>query len=178
MTASAPPAEELSRQQIGVAALLDQTSRVELRLLAHQTLVQFVAGRVGRDVADECGNDGPHASERCRQRRADGASRNARAGHGFRGDPGWGTLSAMALHPDVAWTARMTASGDAGDADRAEGIAAFQARINSIAALTRSARFADKRVTMSADGLTSAPPTAGHIATSTCSASTGAMAGS
>jgi ketosteroid isomerase-like protein len=58
------------------------------------------------------------------------------------------------LHDDVVWSALMTASGDAADADRVEGRAQFQGRVNSIGALHRSARFADRRVTTSADGLT------------------------
>ncbi len=69
------------------------------------------------------------------------------------------------LHPDVVWSALMTASGDAGDADRAEGIAAFQSRINSIAALNRSARFTDRRVTTSAAGLTTFVQTQGDFRT-------------
>jgi len=69
------------------------------------------------------------------------------------------------LHPDVVWSALMTASGEAGDAERAEGLAAFQNRVNSIAALHRSARFADRRVTTSADGLTTFVQTQGDFRT-------------
>lgn len=69
------------------------------------------------------------------------------------------------LHPDVVWSALMTASGDAGDAERVEGIAAFQRRVNTIAGLHRSARFADRRVTTSADGLTTFVQTQGDFRT-------------
>lgn len=69
------------------------------------------------------------------------------------------------LHPDVVWRALMTASGDAGDAERVEGIAAFQGRVNGIAALHRSARFADRRVTASADGMTTFVQTQGDFRT-------------
>jgi ketosteroid isomerase-like protein len=69
------------------------------------------------------------------------------------------------LHPDVVWSALMTASGDARDAARAEGLTAFQDRVNSIAALHRSARFADRRVTTSADGLTTFVQTQGDFRT-------------
>jgi ketosteroid isomerase-like protein len=69
------------------------------------------------------------------------------------------------LDPDVVWSALMTASGDADDTDRAEGSAAFQSRISSLAALNRSARFADRRVTTSADGLTTFVQTKGDFRT-------------
>jgi ketosteroid isomerase-like protein len=69
------------------------------------------------------------------------------------------------LHPEVAWSALMTATGEAGDAERVEGIAAFQGRVNSIAGLHRSARFADRRVTPSADGLTTFVQTQGDFRT-------------
>jgi ketosteroid isomerase-like protein len=69
------------------------------------------------------------------------------------------------LHPDVVWSALMTASGEAGDAERVEGLAAFQGRVNSIGALHRSARFADRRITTSADGLTTFVQTQGDFRT-------------
>jgi ketosteroid isomerase-like protein len=69
------------------------------------------------------------------------------------------------LHPEVTWSTPMTASGDPGDAERIEGLAAFAARVRSIGALHRSARFADRRVTVSADGLTTFVQTQGDFRT-------------
>jgi ketosteroid isomerase-like protein len=69
------------------------------------------------------------------------------------------------LHPEVVWSPLMTFSGDAADAERAEGIVAFEARVTSIAALLRSVRFADRRVTTSADGLTTFVQTQGDFRT-------------
>jgi ketosteroid isomerase-like protein len=69
------------------------------------------------------------------------------------------------LHPDIVWSVLMTASGEADDAERVEGLAAFQGRVNAIGALNRSARFADRRVTTSADGLTTFVQTQGDFRT-------------
>lgn len=69
------------------------------------------------------------------------------------------------LHPDVVWSALITASGEAGDVERAEGLAAFQDRVKSTGALHRSARFADRQVTTSADGLTTFVQTQGDFRT-------------
>ena len=69
------------------------------------------------------------------------------------------------LHPDIVWSVLMTASGEAGDVERVEGLAAFAGRVKSIGALNRSARFADRRVTASADGLTTFVQTQGDFRT-------------
>jgi ketosteroid isomerase-like protein len=73
-------------------------------------------------------------------------------------------LAAM-LHPDVVWITPMTASGDPADAERTEGTSAFFAHARAIAALNRSARFADRRVTTSADGATTFVQTQGDFRT-------------
>jgi ketosteroid isomerase-like protein len=70
------------------------------------------------------------------------------------------------LDPDVVWSTPMTTSGDPGDAERIEGTAAFFARARAIAGLNRSVRFADRRVTTSADGATTFVQTQGDFRTS------------
>jgi ketosteroid isomerase-like protein len=67
------------------------------------------------------------------------------------------------LSAHVTWTTPLTATGDLDDAERVEGREAFQARLGSIGAMVRSARFVDRRVTTSADGTTTFVQTRGDF---------------
>lgn len=69
------------------------------------------------------------------------------------------------LDDEVVWSAPMSFSGHAEDAQPARGREAFGSRLGSIAALNRSARFTDRRITVSADGATSFVQTRGDFLT-------------
>jgi ketosteroid isomerase-like protein len=58
------------------------------------------------------------------------------------------------LDENIVWIAPMTATGDAEDAEPAEGIDAFRARVRQIGGLIGSACFVDRRVTATEDGTT------------------------
>jgi ketosteroid isomerase-like protein len=64
------------------------------------------------------------------------------------------TAIAEMLHDRVVWSTPMSSSGNAEDADPAQGREAFGARLGMISGLMRSARFIDRRITVSADGAT------------------------
>jgi ketosteroid isomerase-like protein len=63
-------------------------------------------------------------------------------------------VMASMLDADVAWSARMSATGGL-DVEAVQGLDAFGARLMEIAGLMQSAKFADRRITVSADGTTS-----------------------
>jgi len=79
------------------------------------------------------------------------------------------------LDDGVVWSAPMSfsgneadgdsADGDPADGDPARGREAFESRLGSISGLMRSARFVDRRITVSADGATSFVQTRGEFVT-------------
>ncbi|GAA5085111.1 ketosteroid isomerase-like protein [Thermocatellispora tengchongensis] len=62
-------------------------------------------------------------------------------------------LTAM-LDDDVVWSVPMTATGDPGDVVRVEGKDAFLARVGKLETITRTVRFVDRRISVTADGAT------------------------
>ena len=64
------------------------------------------------------------------------------------------TAIAEMLDDQVVWNSPMSSSGNAEDAHPAQGREAFGSRLGSISGLMRSARFIDRRITVSADGTT------------------------
>jgi ketosteroid isomerase-like protein len=64
-----------------------------------------------------------------------------------------GVLAAM-LHEDVTWSGPMSADGGQ-DVEVVHGLDAFGARLMEIGGLMQSAKFADRRITVSTDGTTS-----------------------
>jgi ketosteroid isomerase-like protein len=74
------------------------------------------------------------------------------------------------LDDEVVWSAPMSFSGNAADGhpadtDPARGREAFESRLASISSLMRSARFVDRRITVSADGATTFVQTQGEFVT-------------
>lgn len=69
------------------------------------------------------------------------------------------------LSARVTWTTPMTATGILDDADRIQGMEAFESRLSTIEAMMQSARFVDRRVTTSADGTTTFVQTRGDFRT-------------
>jgi len=69
------------------------------------------------------------------------------------------------LDDGIVWSAPMSFSGSAEDAEPACGREAFGHRLNSISALMRSARFTDRRITVSADGATTFVQSRGEFLT-------------
>jgi ketosteroid isomerase-like protein len=75
------------------------------------------------------------------------------------------TAIAEMLDDQVVWSSPMSFSGDAEDADPAQGRDAFESHLGSISGLMRSARFIDRRITVSADGATTFVQTRGDFLT-------------
>lgn len=74
----------------------------------------------------------------------------------------WRATAEM-LDEDVAWSTPMSFSGEPEDAEPARGRQAFESRLGAIGGLMRSARFADRRITVSADGATTFVQTRGDF---------------
>ena len=68
------------------------------------------------------------------------------------------------LDDEIVWSAPMSVGGG-GDGEPARGREAFGARLGSIAALQRSARFIDRRITAAADAITTFVQTKGDFVT-------------
>lgn len=68
------------------------------------------------------------------------------------------------LDDEIVWSAPMSISGT-GDGGPARGRAAFGSRLGEISALMRSARFVDRRITVSADETTTFVQTRGDFVT-------------
>ena len=75
------------------------------------------------------------------------------------------TAIAEMLDDQVVWSSPMSFSGNAEDADPAQGRDAFGSRLGSISGLLRSARFIDRRITVSADKATTFIQTRGDFLT-------------
>lgn len=75
------------------------------------------------------------------------------------------TAIAVMLDDQIVWSSPMSFSGNAEDADPAQGRDAFGSRLGSISGLMRSARFIDRRMTVSADGATTFVQTRGDFLT-------------
>ena len=69
------------------------------------------------------------------------------------------------LDAEVVWSTPMSASGDADDDEPARGREAVGSRLGEIGAMMRSARFGDRRITVSADGGTTFVQTRGEFRT-------------
>lgn len=69
------------------------------------------------------------------------------------------------LDDKIVWSTPMSFSGNGEDGEPASGREAFESRLGSISSLMRSARFADRRITVSADGATSFVQTRGEFVT-------------
>ena len=75
------------------------------------------------------------------------------------------TAIAAMLDDQVVWSSPMSSSGNAEDEDPARGREAFGSRLGSISGLMRSARFTDRRITVSADEATTFVQTRGDFLT-------------
>jgi ketosteroid isomerase-like protein len=68
------------------------------------------------------------------------------------------------LDPDVTWTAHVSTSGGI-EPEVVQGLEAFGARMMEIGGLMQSVRFADRRITVSADGATAFVQSIGNFTT-------------
>jgi len=71
---------------------------------------------------------------------------------------------ASMLDEDIIWSAPMSASGGQ-EVETVQGLDAFGARLMEIGGLMQSAKFADRRITVSADGATSFVQSNGEFVT-------------
>ena len=80
-------------------------------------------------------------------------------------ETGNGPAVAELFDAEVVWSTPMSASGDAEDNEPARGREAVGSRLGAIGGMMRSARFGDRRITVSADGGTTFVQTRGDFRT-------------